>query len=80
CDNRIEGNNVTDNDRGIDVDDSNNIIIKNTASGNTGRGGSPSAHYDIAANNSYGPIINVSGVGDISATTGADHPWANFQF
>ncbi|MHC4625127.1 MAG: right-handed parallel beta-helix repeat-containing protein, partial [Planctomycetota bacterium] len=37
CDNRIEGNNVTDNDRGIDVDDSNNIIIKNTASGNTGR-------------------------------------------
>ncbi|MHC4621732.1 MAG: right-handed parallel beta-helix repeat-containing protein, partial [Planctomycetota bacterium] len=78
-DNRIEGNNVTDNDRGIDVNGSGNIIIKNSASGNTGTG-TPSAHYDIAANNSYGPIINVSGVGDISGTTGADHPWANFQF
>ncbi|MHC4575586.1 MAG: right-handed parallel beta-helix repeat-containing protein, partial [Planctomycetota bacterium] len=78
-DNRIEGNHVTDNDLGIDVNGGGNIIIKNTASGNTGTG-TPSAHYDIAANNSYGPIINVSGVGDISATAGADHPWANFQF
>ncbi len=33
-DNRIEGNNVTDNDRGIDVDQAGNVIIKNSASGN----------------------------------------------
>jgi parallel beta-helix repeat protein len=33
-DNRIEGNNVTDNDRGIDVDGTGNFVARNTASGN----------------------------------------------
>jgi hypothetical protein len=77
--NRIEANNVTANDRGIDVDGIGNLILKNSTSGNTGTG-SPSANYDIAAGNSYGPIVNVAGVGDISGTTGADHPWANFEY
>jgi parallel beta-helix repeat protein len=71
--NRVEGNNVVLNDRGIDVDDGDNIIIGNTA-------GSNGANYAIVAGNSYGPIVNVAGVGDISGTLNANHPWANFQY
>jgi parallel beta-helix repeat protein len=69
--NRIEGNHVTENDRGIDVDGILNIIIKNTARGSDG--------YTIGGSqNSYGPIVNISSGGDISSLT--SHPWANFQF
>jgi len=50
-DTRIEGNNVTDNDRGIDVDAAGNLIIRNSASGNT-------TNYDIVANNVFGPILD----------------------
>jgi parallel beta-helix repeat protein len=72
--NRIEGNHVgAYNDRGIDVDDSGNIIIKNTASNNT-------TDYDIAADNSYGPIVDVTSAGDISSDPNAAHPWANFKY
>jgi parallel beta-helix repeat protein len=70
---RVEGNNVTGNDTGIDVDTCCNIIIKNTARGNT-------TSYDIVGSNSYGPIVNVAGVGDISSDPNAAHPWANFEF
>jgi parallel beta-helix repeat protein len=70
--NRIEGNNAVTNDRGIDVDGAYNIIIKNTAYGFNA--------FDIAPNNSYGPIVNVNGVGDISGSSSSDHPWANFQY
>jgi parallel beta-helix repeat protein len=79
-DNRIEGNNCTDADRGIDVDGIGSIIIKNTCSGNT-------FNYSIVANNRYGPIINisisltaaVSGSSAASTLTSTD-PWANFAF
>jgi parallel beta-helix repeat protein len=67
-DNRIDGNNVTDNDRGIDVDGSGNIIIRNTASGNT------TANYDIAGSNKDAQILT-PGSGFISTD-----PWANFSF
>ncbi len=73
ADNRIEGNNVTDNTRGIDVDSSGSLIIKNSASGN-------STNFDIAASNSFGPLVTVAGVGDISGTVNANHPWANFGY
>ena len=36
--------------------------------------------YDIAPGASHGPIVNVAGVGDISAVPGANHPWANFIY
>jgi parallel beta-helix repeat protein len=42
--NRIEGNNVTDNDRGIDIDGTKNYVAHNTVSGNTD-------NYDIAVGN-----------------------------
>jgi parallel beta-helix repeat protein len=78
---RIEGNNVTDNDRGIDVDAAGNLIIKNSASGNT------TNNYDIAASNRYGPIVDITAVGTAAVsgnnaadTTTTTHPWANFAY
>ena len=79
-DNRIEGNNCVDADRGIDVDGNGNIIIKNTCSGNT-------LNWDIATDNYYGPIINRTGVataavnGSAAASTLATtDPHANFTY
>jgi parallel beta-helix repeat protein len=62
--NRIEGNHVTDNDRGIDVDGADNLIVKNSAAGNT-------SEYDIVANNK---------VGTISTDPITAGPWDNFDF
>lgn len=70
--NRIDSNNVTANDRGIDVDGSYNIIIRNTSRGTT--------PYDFGPSNSYGPIVSVGGAGDFSVIANSDHPWANFSF
>lgn len=70
---RIEGNNLSGNDRGIDVDYAGHLIIKNSAWSN-------GTNYDIVEGNSYGPIINVAGLGDISTVPGSEHPWANFEF
>jgi parallel beta-helix repeat protein len=50
-DNRIEGNNCTGADRGIDVDGSGNFIVRNTCSGNT-------INWAISANNVFGPIVD----------------------
>lgn len=66
---RIEGNNVTNNNRGIFVEGSFNIIIKNTATGNS------IDYLTLGGPNSFGPIILVQGV-DITTT----NPWANFIF
>ena len=82
--NRIEGNSVTGNDRGIDVDGGGNLIIKNTAATNT-------TAYEIAASNRFGPIINLSAAGtaaqsvnDASANVASvlvsSDPWANFLY
>jgi len=63
-DNRIDGNNVTDTDRGIDVDTYGSLIIRNSASGNT-------TDYDIAANND---------VGTIQTTPVGAGAWDDFSF
>ena len=42
--------------------------------------GAPAPNYVIAAGNSFGPIVNVQGVGDITGTANANHPWANFSY
>lgn len=77
-DNRIEGNSVSNNDRGIDVDAAGNLVIRNDASGNT-------TNFDIAAGNRYGPIIDLTAGGTAAVsgnsapdTTATTHPWANF--
>ena len=66
--NHIEGNHVVGNDRGIDVDSSSSIIIKNTASNNT-------INYSIVAGNHVGQIIVNPGFGFSSSNS-----WANFAF
>jgi len=79
-DNRIEGNNCTLSDRGIDVDASGNIILKNTCSGNT-------SNWEIAVGNSLGPIVVagtnaavISGNGPAASTLGSTDPNANFSY
>ena len=77
--NRIEGNTATGNDRGIDVDSTLSLIIRNSAGNNT-------TNYEIAASNRYGPIVDltaagsaaVSGSSAASVLTNTD-PNANFS-
>jgi parallel beta-helix repeat protein len=82
---RIEGNNVTNNDRGIEVGFAGNLIIKNSARVN---GIGSAGNYVIAADNRYGPIIDdtaagsiaASGKGPFTSTLTTTDPWANFSY
>ena len=65
----IADNNVTDNDRGIDVASIGNLIIQNSASGN-------GTNYVIAASNTVGQIIDHSAEGGVVSDP---NPWANFE-
>lgn len=76
--NRIEGNNVANNDRGIDVDGDDTLVIRNSADANT-------TNYDIEAGNHYGAIVDLTGSGTASVsgnsatnTVFSIDPWANF--
>lgn len=75
--NRIDSNNVTDNGSGIDIDNTNNLIICNSSSGNT-------INYEIVASNKVGTIISPPNSGAISGDSGGGlittDPWANFAF
>jgi parallel beta-helix repeat protein len=76
--NRIERNLVFNNTRGIEVSGTSNFIIGNSA-------GSNITAYVIAANNRYGPIVDIS-TGSTAAVNGSSaastanttDPWANF--
>jgi len=74
---RIESNVVTGSDVGIKILDDpgvhNHIVLKNSCSNDT-------TSYDMGSGNAYGPIIDVSGAGDMAGVPGAEHPWANFEF
>ena len=75
-DNRIEGNHVVSNLRGIDADNSGNFVVRNTASGNT-------TNFDIAAGN-IGLYVIATTSGAVSgnsggAAIGSTDPWANFS-
>ena len=50
----IENNVCTENDRGIEIIGTRNIVVRNTCAGNT------TANWDISANNVCGPILNRS--------------------
>ena len=83
-DNRIEGNNCTGADRGIDIDQVGNVIVRNTCAGNT-------VNYVIAVDNIYGAIIDrripttvvttpsVNGSA-ATGTMGSTDPHANFSY
>jgi parallel beta-helix repeat protein len=71
----VSGNHVTDNDRGIDVQSTGNIVIGNTASGNTDAGVFPAPHFVIDPGNSPGEALDVSAA---AITTGV--VWRNLAF
>lgn len=64
---RAESNNVAGKVYGIDVDAPGNIIITNTASGNS------SLAFSIPGGSTYGPVVT-GGTGQISDT----NPWSDF--
>lgn len=78
---RIENNNVTDNDRGIEVDTAGCLIIRNSAGGNGN-------NYDIAANNVFGAVVDrrtpasgaVVGNGPVTSSLATTDPWANISY
>ena len=76
-DNRIEGNNCTGADRGIDVDIAGNIIVRNTCSGNTN-------NWDVVAGNVI-LVFNATTPGAVSGNSGgtapgSTDPGANFTY
>jgi parallel beta-helix repeat protein len=79
-DNRIEGNVCNTSDRGIDVGNAGNVVIRNTCTGN-------GTNWLIIANNVVGPIIDRSAPASAAIngnsapdSTGSTHPNANFTF
>ena len=73
--NRIEANQVSGNNRGIDVQAGGNLIIKNHAADNPPGGGG--ANYIFTASNTFGPTNNLVGAGGVITN---QNPWANFSF
>jgi hypothetical protein len=77
--NRVDGNNVSGSPVGIQVEGTNlgGLVIRNTV-----RPSASGTAFDIqtATNTSLGPIVDVTGGGDISSVTNASHPWANFVY
>lgn len=78
--NHVIGNSVTNNNRGIKVDTTGNLILQNRASGN---GATVATNYVIAANNRVGVILSpTANAGVINGSGGftlAD-PWANLSY
>ncbi|MFL6543118.1 MAG: right-handed parallel beta-helix repeat-containing protein [Chthoniobacterales bacterium] len=69
--NRIEANSCISNRNGLGISvptGKDNLIIKNSASGNTG------GNYNMGSGNAFGPVINVSAGGPISDS----NPWNNW--
>jgi parallel beta-helix repeat protein len=85
--NRIEGNSATFNPNcpGITVEGANNLLLHNSARGNT-------PNYKLATNNRYGPIVDLTSNpnfgpvnGNLAGSTlndnqGGSHPWANYAY
>ena len=70
---RIEANNVTNNDRGIDIDSASNVVIRNSAY-NNGAAGPTNDYTDIVAGNTVGPIVDSSNIG------ASGNPHANYVY
>ena len=68
--NRIEGNHVVSNDYGIEVTATNNLIIRNSATGN-------GTNYLFVGAQIFGPTNNLVGPGGVVTNENA---WANFAF
>lgn len=82
-DNRIEGNNATNNDRGFDfgfpTGGTNNIVIKNTARNNIDGITLTNYNFPLGVLNTVGEILNFTGGGGV-ITASNSSPWANFEY
>lgn len=77
--NRIDGNQCRSATQGIVVEGTRNLIVRNACFAGA-------SSYVIAADNRYGPIVDVSAPGSPAvsgasapATIGTTHPWANLS-
>ncbi len=70
----IEGNTLTKNRVGISVTGRGNLILKNRATN------SETTNFDIGPDNTYGPIVDASGVGELGLNSNGAHPFANFSY
>ena len=82
--NRIDTNQVTSNDRGIDIDGAGNLILRNNAKNNRVNGVGASTNFVIAADNRYGEIQDDTATGSPAVSgdsapgvLGTSSPWAN---
>lgn len=73
--NRIEGNNVIRNGRGIDLGSNGNLVIRNSAAGNPV--GSGVSNYVFSAGQIFGPTNNLLGTGGVITNV---NPWANLSY
>ena len=79
-DNRIDGNNCTQADRGIEANNAGNVIVRNTCATNT-------TDWVLAANNVFGAIVDrrapasalVNGF-TAASSLGSTDPWANVSY
>ena len=76
--NRIDGNYVATSDRGIEVDSTGNIIVRNVCIGS-------SPNYDMVANNIVGPVVQpgnsvaINSNVQIASSLATTDPWANLS-
>jgi parallel beta-helix repeat protein len=75
---RVEGNTISRNDIGLDVQLAMNFIVRNAAASNT-------TNYQIIANNKVGTIVSAPNSLAIAGSTGgagvgSTDPWANFSY
>jgi parallel beta-helix repeat protein len=76
--NHIEGNTCDDNTTGFAVQflsGIDNVLLRNRSHGNT----APQYRFQ-GANASYGPIVDIAGLADITGTANANHPMANYRY
>ena len=64
---------VTVTDGGITVTGSSNLLVRNHVHGAT-------VPFSIPAGNSFGPIVDVAGAGDLSSVANSEHPLANLAY
>ena len=78
-DNRVESNNCNTGDRGIDIDLSGNVVLRNTCSGNT-------INWDITPGNAVAPILSATTNSSpilgatYAGSLGSTDPNANFSY
>jgi parallel beta-helix repeat protein len=78
--NRVEGNDCSSADRGIEVGSSGNVIVRNTCAANT-------TDWVLAAGNVFGPILDRRSPGSAAvsgfsapSSLGSTDPNANFSY